>query len=344
MAEDGNHGSQAKPLNQLTNKEFRERIASAVGNRRAFKPTHLAIEMTNACNADCIMCPYSSQTRMKGILKADKHALIIDKIKAWDAPINMITHAGLGDPLLDKRLEDKLVYEKSVFPNAQIIVYTNGGLLDEARARRLLESPVDVVSFSVNGFRKETYEGVMKISRDTTYSNIERFDALRREHPRKVRMAVSLVKTDLCSTEEIKEFVGYWRGRADDIVLPQWISWGDYFEKDPNEVSGSADEEHIPCFYIWKTMMIDHDGTVKMCCEDYDSKYRMGNILEQDPSEIFNSPRMMRQRTDQLLGNFSSPKICQGCSEAKTSARDFWLQAALHPTTPPACAGSVAAE
>ncbi len=328
----------ASSLENMTNHQFRELIARSVGDRRAFLPTHLAIEMTNACNADCIMCPYSAQTRVKGVLRADKHALIIDKIKAWGAPINMITHAGLGDPLLDKRLEDKLVYEKTVFPNAQVIVYTNGGLLDEARARRLLASPVDVVSFSVNGFRKETYENVMKISRDTTFANIERFDALRREQPRRVRMAVSLVKTDLCSTEEIKEFVEYWRGKADDIILPQWISWGDYFEKPPVE-----DDAQIPCFYIWKTMMIDHDGTVKMCCEDYDSKYKMGNILEQDPNEIFNSARMMRQRGDQLRGDFSSPKICQGCSEAKTSARGFWLQAALYPTQPPVCGDGLAA-
>lgn len=338
MAQEKRSEQSVGSVENMTNRQFREMVSGAIGDRRAFKPTHLAIEVTNACNADCIMCPYSSQTRLKGVMKAGEHALIIDKMKAWDAPVNMITHAGLGDPLLDKRLEDKLVYEKSIFPNAQVIVYTNGGLLDEARARRLLASPVDVVSFSVNGFRKETYEEVMKIPRDATYANIERFNALRREQPRRVRMAVSLVKTDLCSPEEIREFVEYWRGKVDDVILPPWISWGDYFEKDANQ-----DEEHVPCFYIWKTMMIDHDGTVKMCCEDYDSKYKMGNILEQDPNEIFNSARMMRQRSDQLRGDFSAPKICNGCSEAKTSARGFWLQAVLHPTTPPVCVGGLAA-
>lgn len=301
-------------------------IRSAVGSHRKFLPTHLAIEPTNGCNADCIMCPNAAQTRAKGVMSAETHRHIIDSIAAWGAPIGMISHAGLGDPLLDKRLEDKIAYEKGVFPAATVIVYTNAGLLDGARAERLLASGVDAVSVSINGFRADTYEQVMRLPRDTTYGNVERLLSLRDAVRPGVQVHVSLVRTELCREDEVREFLDFWRPRADQVILPPWISWGDHYAKPP-----SGGQAQMPCFYIWKTMMFDHDGTVKMCCEDFDSAYPLGNILRQPPEEIFNSAAMARLREAQLNGDFACPSICQGCAETYGPARDYWRTAAPVP-------------
>lgn len=292
-------------------------IKTNIGAARSFVPTQLAIETVRACNARCIMCPSSTMKREKGVMSDETHQIILKKLSDWEAPISVITHAGLGEPLLDKDLEEKIKNEKKVFPNAQIIVYTNGGLLSKERSTTLIESGVDVVSFSINAFRKETYEAIMNIHRDVTYRNVEQFLAIKQKMGAKVNIHVSLVKTDICLPDEIEEFKRYWSAKQIQVVTPPWISWG-------NHLKHTIVKDPLPCFYIWKVMMIDYDGTVKMCCEDFDTRYPMGNLMKQTPDEIFNAPRMLLQRKNQLNGNFLWPEICKNCIETYESAKDFW--------------------
>jgi radical SAM protein with 4Fe4S-binding SPASM domain len=308
--------------NTLLNKTVKPGINSAlkamIGDKRCFMPTHLAIETVSACNADCIMCPSSVLEREKAVMRPDVHQTILIKILDWGAPISLITHAGLGEPLLDIMLEERIQQEKKIFPDSQVIVYTNGSILNEDRALKLIDSGVDTVSFSINGLRKETYEAVMKLPRDNTYRNVERFCEINQKIGSKINICVSAIKTDLLSQEELEEYKQFWETKNIKVTIPPWISWGSYFEH-------SIRKQQLPCFYIWKTMMIDQDGTVKMCCEDYNSQYPLGNIMTRSPSEIFNSPRMQRQRTQQLNGNFSWPEICKNCIETFEPARDFWM-------------------
>jgi radical SAM protein with 4Fe4S-binding SPASM domain len=293
------------------------KIRAAIGHKKSFMPTQLAIETVRACNAKCTMCPSETMKRPRGIMSREVHETILSKISRWGAPVSLITHAGLGEPLLDKMLEDRIRREKEVFPNAQVIVYTNGSLLDEARALKLIASGVDVVSFSINGFRKETYEAVMQLPRDNTYYNVEAFCRLKQRTGSNVGICVSLVKTDLCGQQEIEEYSQYWQARHVTVVTPPWISWG-------NLLAHSVRKPQHPCLYIWKTMMIDNDGTVKLCCEDYDSQYPLGNIMTQEPSEIFNSPNIQRLRSNQLNGDFSWLPMCRNCTETFEPAADFW--------------------
>ena len=297
----------------------RQKIHSAVGGQRRFLPTQLAIETVRACNAKCIMCPSETMERAKGVMEPGVHSTILEKVKDWGAPIELITHAGLGEPLLDKRLAEKIRAEKAAFPNARVVVYSNGNLLTTERARALIDSGLDALSLSINGFRKETYEEVMKLPYEETIERVNSFIDLKRKLGADIEVHVSIVKTNICSGEEIEEFKTYWTGRADSVVTPIWISWGDFLDNQPSEP-----EEQFPCSYIWKTMMIDFDGTVKMCCEDYDTRFPTGSLLSQDPDEIFNSQRMQAQRSAQLSGDFCSPEICKNCTETHGTAKQFW--------------------
>lgn len=308
-------------------KEFREQIRQSIGQTRRFLPTHLALETSNACNAHCVMCPQARQTRPKGVLKEEDHKRMLERIAEWGAPLQLITHAGMGDPLTDKHLESRIALENRYFPNARIIVYTNAGLLDEERAKRLLDSPLDMLSVSLNALDPSTYERVMGISHAQTLANLERFIELRRELRVGMQLAVSLVPTPHCSEEEMRRFEAHWRERADEVVMPPWIGWGGWLEDEGRP----AIEEPLPCSYLWKTLMVDHDGTVKMCCEDYDSRYPLGNLLETPPDAIFNSERVIRQREAHLSGNFSNPPICRNCVESGAPALEFWRAADLIP-------------
>ena len=84
-------------------------------------------------------------------------------------------------------------------------------------------------------------------------------------------------------------------------------------------------EKRLPCAFLWNVLMIDWDGTVKRCCEDYDSRFPMGNILEQAPDAIFNSAMMVANRKRQMSKDFTIPKMCKECVETlPVVAAPFW--------------------
>ncbi len=298
-----------------------DRINKEVDGNFELLPRQLAIETVNYCNAECIMCPSRSMKRQKGIMSMEVHRTIVDAVAKTCAPISLITHAGIGEPLIDKQLADKILYEKKAFNEAKVGIYTNASLLDGNRASELISSGIDQVTISLNAFRKETYEAVMKLPYEKTIQNVQHFLAKNDEAGSPIWVQVSLVPTDICSSSEIKEFSKYWSEKVDSIAIPPWINWG---------IFGSRTEKkQWPCRYIWEVLLFDWDGTVKMCCEDYDSNYPAGNIKNESPLKIFNSERMIRQRKAQLENKFEWPAICRDCIETLDVARGFWKCARL---------------
>lgn len=282
-----------------------------------YYPTQLALEPFRGCNAKCVMCPTGAMDRRKGALTVENAKIICEKIAEWGAPINRISHAGLGEPLINKNLEEIIKLEKKIFPKASVVIYTNGGLLSEERALCLMDSGLDIISFSINGHDPQNYEKVMKISYEKTLENVLRIRELIVKHNSHMQIHVSMVKTAYHDKDEMTQFREYWEDKVDSVVFPPYITWGGDF-------GYVGSKKQLSCFYIWKVLMVDNDGTVKMCCEDYDSKHPTGNLLEQSPQEIFNGKFMRFVRKRQINEQFSAPKMCENCVESWDTSLDFW--------------------
>lgn len=308
----------------VSKNELRDHIQQLVGRSRRFLPSHLAIETVRACDAKYSMSPPESMGRAKGVMEPKVHKLILQKILDWGAPISLITHAGLGEPLLDRRLHARIALEKERFPSARVVVYSNGALLLEKRAQELLGCGLDLLSITLYGFRRKTHEAVMQIPREEIFERVERFQEMKRAAGSAMEVHVSMVRTEPGSHEEVEEFKAYWEGRADAVVLPEWVT-------SDGLVDPIAPVEQHPCSHIWKTIMIDFDATVKMCREDHDTRYPTGSLVTQDPEEIFNSQHMLAQRSAQLQGEFHWPDICRNCVETHDAARKFWQNPDLAP-------------
>jgi pyruvate-formate lyase-activating enzyme len=287
-------------------------------------PVQLAIETVNHCNAACVMCPYPTLQRQKGIMSAEVHKMIVDKVAVWGAPIQLITHAGMGEPLLDRHIADKIRYEKSVFPDARVAIYSNASALDERRARQLFDAKVDLFSVSLNAFSKDVYEKVMALPFERTQENLHRFLEMNQERSKPIRISVSLVPTEHHGEDEIRRFREYWTGRADEVVVPPRIGWGGHFAQQEKK-------KQYSCRYIWQVLQVDWDGTVAMCCEDYETKFPLGSLVTQEPGEVYNSDMFQEQRRRQVEGDFNVPSICVNCVESHEVAREFWRSAEIIP-------------
>lgn len=68
------------------------------------------------------------------------------------------------------------------------------------------------------------------------------------------------------------------------------------------------------------------NGDVMLCCMDYSVKHRLGNLLEQDYSELFSGPAMGRLIAENM--KYGGDSICRKCSRARThdlgDTKHFW--------------------
>ena len=260
-------------------KRLRRRILREYQKSQAYGilPRQLAIETVNHCNAACVMCPYPTLEREKGFMTPEAHKVIVDKVAEWGAPIELISHAGMGEPLLDRTLTDKI-----------------------------------------------TYEAVMKLPYERTQNNLHRFVDMNASLGKPVEIHVSLIPTEHHTADEIERFRAYWGPLVNNVIVPPLIGWGGHFKV-------GTTKKQYSCRYIWQVLQVDWDGTVAMCCEDYETRYPLGNLLSQSPDEVYNSPMFQAQRMRQVAGDFAMPEVCVNCVESHEVARDFWRTADIIP-------------
>ncbi|MCC7417480.1 MAG: radical SAM protein [Acidobacteria bacterium] len=122
-------------------------------------PSRLYIECTAACNiscADACCAPETgiTRTRQAGMLDFDLFTRIVDETGASLVRIDFFNY---GEAFLHKRAIEMCEYIKTKFPHVYLYTSTNGLAFDESRARRLVHSGIDEVTFSIDGARQESY-------------------------------------------------------------------------------------------------------------------------------------------------------------------------------------------
>lgn len=72
-----------------------------------------------------------------------------------------------------------------------------------------------------------------------------------------------------------------------------------------------------PCFIPSCMLVITVKGNVLACYEDYEQKSEMGNVLEKNIFDIWNSDHYLNFREDLKKGHRHKYKLCQNCDNLK---------------------------
>ncbi len=113
---------------------------------RARRPREVQLEVTNRCNLDCDMCPRLTLLQVPEVdMSRETFAAILERL---DAP-EQVTLTGWGEPLMHPHLFEFLDALHARFPRADLGFTTNGHLLTERVARRVLSGPVSRVNVSL---------------------------------------------------------------------------------------------------------------------------------------------------------------------------------------------------
>lgn len=179
---------------------------------RAALPDGLQLDIMAACNYKC-PCPAGEMHRYRKPLKMDLPR-VFERIAPYLPQLKYLHLFHFGEPLLNDGLGSFILRCREVAPQIELVLSTNGMLLDEEKARQIIAAQVDLVIFSVHGA-----PGTENLARysggcgdyEKVLENIRRLLALRnragRERP-KVHLKTALFHWN--DTDELME-----RYRAD---------------------------------------------------------------------------------------------------------------------------------
>ena len=146
--------------------------------RLKYYPFRLWIEPTNHCNLRCAMCPNSSErAKKKCLMELSLFKRIVDEAQEFVYDVNL-HHT--GESLIHPDFPEMVAYcrEKGLVTR----LHTNATLLTEEKARQIIAAGLDLISFSFDGYDKETYEGLRIGARfEETLENIKNFLRLKQE-------------------------------------------------------------------------------------------------------------------------------------------------------------------
>ncbi len=268
-------------------------------------PLHIDIEVTSLCNLRCPFCAttYDGLKIRNGFMKWETVKKVLDEAEehgAYSCKFNM-----RGEPLLHKELGRFIKYAKQ---KGMIDVFfnTNGVLLTEDNAKMLIDSGLDRLTISFEGFEKTMYEkNRVGANFEKVVANVERLknlrDRLNYTKP-KIRIQAVLIPE---IENKIDEFIDFWKDRVDQVSYNEML----------DNVPGKIKPVKSPwiCPFLYQRIMIMWDGTITTCSNDFYGKSAMGNIHSTTIKNCWVSS-IERLRNLHKAGDAHKIEACAKCS------------------------------
>lgn len=250
------------------------------------------IEPTNRCNASCYFCP-RDKTPHQGLMSPEVFAKALERSIEYREIVRDELHGGvgislcgLGEPLINKHLPEFVADVTAAgFP---CTVSSNGGLLDEARGRALLDAGLRQIYINA-GEDEATYEEIYELPYQRTIDNVVRFAEMA-DGRCEVQIVLVDHRSDPAHLERMKDF---WRARGlDRFVVYDIINRGGalfvdhmQFESIPQLRQATAildDKIGTPiCGAPFGYLFIGYDGQYYLCCSDWTKLTPMGSVHDE---------------------------------------------------------------
>jgi MoaA/NifB/PqqE/SkfB family radical SAM enzyme len=117
------------------------------------RPFRMRIELTDACNLRCYMCPQSKG----GWKPSNATDWMIGRAESLYPWVSEVDYTSFGETLLSKNFE-RVLHNSP--PHARRVLITNGLLIDDAMAHLLIESGLSDLTISIDASTAETYQSI----------------------------------------------------------------------------------------------------------------------------------------------------------------------------------------
>lgn len=175
---------------------------------------NLIIETIGSCNLKCTMCPTINYDENKFIMDDKVFNKTLDYLKY--EKVDYIGLEGWGEPLLDKKLADRIKLIKSISPDTKVAFTSNATLFNSKRIDEILLSGVDHINISFDAAFKTTYEKIrVNSDYDKVMNNLTELSIKRRNFNTKLSVAFVVMKSNY---KEIYNFIKIFSEMNFDVI------------------------------------------------------------------------------------------------------------------------------
>jgi|TARA_B110000008_G_scaffold142526_1_gene144187 radical SAM protein with 4Fe4S-binding SPASM domain len=281
-------------------------------------PMFLQIEPNYKCNYKCPMCTQGDPKLIEkfgyqGGLKTKDIKRIVDEAKLYNCP--SIALYGDNEPFLIKNIPEWFAMARDA-GFIDIMAISNGSVMTESLAARILDSGLTRLRFSLDAVTPETYAKIRIGGVFTrTIRNIEMFLNAREKRGLKLpQVGVNFVKMSM-NQHELEPFLERWENVVDFVVVQDFMKpdiEGDYQELD---ITNRPSVENFRCTQPWQRLYIRGNGDVTVCCAQFNSYLVIGNIHKDSLYDLWNSEQSKEFRAMHKEGRYYENPICLACSK-----------------------------
>ena len=143
-------------------------------------PPFIEIELTNRCNLACIQCLRS--LGLKPYQLGDITFENYKKVLAQFPHLMNLSLNGFGEPFMHAQFYEIVAYTRKERPICKIGIYTNGMLIDQDSAYKLMNCGLTELNISIDAALPDTYRRVRRGGKlDILHDNIRRLMKAKRE-------------------------------------------------------------------------------------------------------------------------------------------------------------------
>lgn len=299
-------------LNRIR-KLLSEKVFFQWQERQTPPPRTFFLELTNHCNLRCAMCNFHGasveRTREKGFMSPELALRIVEEICAMKCTRPWIALHGAGEPLLHRNLVD--ILQKTSRRDVDIGFLTNAVLLNEEMSKKILDTGISWIGFSIDGIEKEKF-GAYRCGADydVVVRNTLTFLDLAKKRRPELRTMVNMTMQEEMK-DDVSRFVEFWLRAVNEVCVSPCRPVG---LRDNQLARDFGISERMPCYMLFTMMVIYWDGNVGLCCEDWFNDGKMGNVKRENVEAVWNGGNFSRCRTLHEKGKYDKLILCRDCN------------------------------
>jgi hypothetical protein len=178
----------------------------------------------------------------------------------------------------------------------------------------LIDAALDKITISLDGISKRTYEQVRRGSNfEKVMDNINTLLRKKIEKKSQLPLVTLQIIRMAITKHEVDYFVDYWKDRVDCVSVTNIGAT----TADEKVLSLSLREQNrigfVPCEQLWQRLSVLWDGTVTVCCNDFDGFLAIGRIGVDSLIDLWRGEKLMNLRKRHKNLNFDG-LVCSKCA------------------------------
>lgn len=275
-----------------------------------FPYTNFLVELSNACNHECIFCTHQKMKRKVG--KIQKELLNSVLHQAYDLGTKEVGFYATGEPFLVNELPEYVKLAKEIGYD-YVYLTSNGSVATPEKLKAVIDSGLDSIKFSINAPEPKMYEFIHGHNDfDKVLSHLEYLNTYRKESGKKYKIFITGILTRY--TEHLKdEYFNVFEGLADEIVFKDVYNQGGNMPEIDSLLKCTYDKEtYRRCNLPFDSIYVTCEGYLSVCNADYENMLVVADLNQVSLKDGWYGEKMKKLRQGFIEDNLTGT-LCDGC-------------------------------